>query len=113
MTPQSSRNASVDFSIAQTAIQRFMQKTVDEYQSGRMSECIALTHNYTDTQWFHIAAKVADAICFTRGRIGFLSPDGKKAAQTPSQQLKWALHEQNGHTHGQHDFASRPHQPAR
>lgn len=70
---------------AQPAIQHFMQKTVDEYQSGRMLEGIALTHNYTDTQWFHVAARVADAICFTRGRIGFLSPDGKKAAPTQGQ----------------------------
>jgi hypothetical protein len=62
-----------------------MQKMVDEYESGRMTEGIALTHNYTDTRWFHIAAKVASAICFTQGRIGFLSPEGKKAAPTQGQ----------------------------
>ena len=70
---------------AQPAIQHFMQKTVDEFQSGRMTEGVALTHNYTDTQWFHLAAKFACAICFTRGRIGFLSPEGKKAAPTQGQ----------------------------
>lgn len=70
---------------AQPAIQHFMQKTVDEYQSGRMVGGIALTHNYTDTKWFHVAAKAADAVCFTRGRIGFISPDGKKAAPTQGQ----------------------------
>ena len=70
---------------AQPAIHHFMQKTVDEFLSGRMTEGVALTHNYTDTQWFHIAAKAAEAICFTRGRIGFLSPDGKKAAPTQGQ----------------------------
>ena len=70
---------------AQPAIHHFMQKTVDEYTSGRVTECIALTHNYTDTQWFHIAAKEAAAICFTRGRIGFVSPEGRKAAPTQGQ----------------------------
>lgn len=70
---------------AQPAIHQFMQKAVDEFQSGRMVEGIALTHNYTDTRWFQVAAKVAEAICFTRGRIGFLSPDGKKAAPTQGQ----------------------------
>lgn len=70
---------------AQPAIHHFMQKAVDEFEAGHMEECIALTHNYTDTQWFHIAAKCAKAICFTRGRIGFLSPEGKKAAPTQGQ----------------------------
>ncbi len=70
---------------AQPAIHQFMQKAVDEYQAGHMLEGIALTHNYTDTQWFHLAAKAAEAICFTRGRIGFLSPEGKRAAPTQGQ----------------------------
>ena len=70
---------------AQPAIHHFMQKTVDEFNAGRMFEGIVLTHNYTDTQWFHLAAKEASAICFTRGRIGFVNPEGKKAAPTQGQ----------------------------
>lgn len=70
---------------SQPAIHHFMQKTVDEFSAERMTEGVVLTHNYTDTSWFHIGAKVASAICFTRGRIGFLSPDGKKAAPTQGQ----------------------------
>ncbi len=70
---------------AQPAIHHFMQKAVDEFEAGRMKEGIALTHNYTDTQWFHLAAKVASAICFTRGRIGFVNPEGKRAAPTQGQ----------------------------
>jgi hypothetical protein len=62
-----------------------MQKAVDEFKAGNMTECIALTHNYTDTKWFHLAAEHAAAICFTRGRIAFVSPDGKKAAPTQGQ----------------------------
>ena len=70
---------------AQPAIHDFMAKTVEEWNAGNMEEGIALTHNYTDTRWFHLAAQAAEAICFTRGRIGFLSPDGKKAAPTQGQ----------------------------
>lgn len=53
--------------------------------SAGVTEAILLTHNYTDTRWFHVAADHAAAICFTRGRIGFLSPEGKKAAPTQGQ----------------------------
>ena len=35
---------------------------------------IALVFARTDTQWFHTYAVRADAVCFTRGRIAFVSP---------------------------------------
>lgn len=70
---------------AQPAIQQFVEKLVSEYQSGRVTEAIALTHNYTDTRWFQHAAMACRAICFTRGRIGFLSPSGERAAPTQGQ----------------------------
>jgi ParB family chromosome partitioning protein len=70
---------------AQPAIARFSEKLVEEVNSGRVQQAIALTHNYTDTGWFHTLARSADAICFTRGRIGFLSPEGKRASPTQGQ----------------------------
>lgn len=70
---------------AQPWIMRFAEKMVEEVNGGAVTEAIALTHNYTDTAWFHLMAARADAICFTRGRIGFLSPDGKRAAPTQGQ----------------------------
>lgn len=70
---------------AQPWIARFSEKLVTEFEAGRVTEAIALTHNYTDTAWFHGMAKAANAICFTRGRIGFLSPEGKRAAPTQGQ----------------------------
>jgi phage N-6-adenine-methyltransferase len=70
---------------AQPAIQQFSEKLALEIKEGRTASAIALTHNYTDTRWFHHLAKAADAICFTRGRIGFLSPSGQKAAPTQGQ----------------------------
>jgi phage N-6-adenine-methyltransferase len=70
---------------AQPAIQHFAEKWAAETASGRIVESVMLTHNYTDTEWFHIAARACDAICFTRGRIAFLSPDGTKAVPTQGQ----------------------------
>lgn len=70
---------------AQPAIEHFMRKLVAEVAAGNVTEAIALTHNYTDTVWFHHAAEAATAVCFTRGRIRFESPDGKLAAPTQGQ----------------------------
>jgi phage N-6-adenine-methyltransferase len=65
-------------------IQPFAEKLIAELAAGRVSEAVALTHAYTDTTWFHMLGEKAAAICFTRGRISFVRPDGKPAA-TPTQ----------------------------
>jgi len=70
---------------AQPAIQQFCEKMVSEFIAGNVVEAIMLTHNYTDTAWFHIAEAEASAICFTRGRIRFVSPSGEIAAPTQGQ----------------------------
>lgn len=70
---------------SQPHIQQFIEKLAWEYQEGRTQEAIALTHNYTDTAWFHHATEHCKAICFTRGRIAFVSPSGDKAAPTQGQ----------------------------
>lgn len=69
----------------QPEIQQFMQKAADEYAAGRITEAIILTHNYTDTAWFHIGAGSASAICFTRGRIAFNRYDGLTGSPTQGQ----------------------------
>jgi ParB family chromosome partitioning protein len=70
---------------AQPYIAQFVGKLVDEVDAGHVDEAILLTHNYTDTAWFHNAEEHCNAICFTRGRIGFLSPTGERAAPTQGQ----------------------------
>lgn len=70
---------------AQPAIQQFAEKMIEEVDKGRVTEAVMLTHNYTDTEWFQIAYRSCAAICFTRGRIAFLDPDGNKAAPTQGQ----------------------------
>ena len=70
---------------AQPLIAQFVEKVVLSFSEGRVLEAIVLTHNYTDTAWFHRAEESCNAVCFTRGRISFLSPEGEKAAPTQGQ----------------------------
>jgi phage N-6-adenine-methyltransferase len=70
---------------AQPLIQQFVDKLVEEVEAGNVTEAILLTHNYTDTGWFHAAERAAANICFTRGRIRFEGGDGSFAAPTQGQ----------------------------
>lgn len=78
---------------AQPAIAHFADKLVAEWKSGRLTAAIVLTHNYTDTAWFHGIAGAASAICFTRGRVRFISPTGDLAAPTQGQAFFYFGHD--------------------
>ena len=69
----------------QPHIQHFAEKIVAEVEAKHVTEAIMLTHNYTDTAWFHIAESACAAICFTRGRIKFVDADGDACAPTQGQ----------------------------
>jgi len=69
----------------QPAIEQFVDKLIEELAAARTSEAILLTHNSTDTAWFHKAANAASAICFTRGRIAFVDTAGERAAPPQGQ----------------------------
>jgi hypothetical protein len=67
----------------------FTEKMIDEYARGNIEGGVLLTNNSTDTGWFQNAAKHCTAMCFTRGRIGFLDApnlesllQGKEATQS-------------------------------
>ena len=70
---------------SQPAIGEFVSKLLAELHAGRVTEAVMLTHNYTDTAWFHEAQSAATAICFTRGRVKFVNPAGETAAPTQGQ----------------------------
>ena len=70
---------------AQPLITHFVAKMIQEYGSGRATAAIMLTHNYSDAAWFQDAGSVANAVCFTRGRIRFYQPDGAIAQPTQGQ----------------------------
>jgi len=70
---------------SQPDIAYFVAKLLGEIEAGRVTAAIMLTHNNTDTTWFHSAATRADAVCFTKGRVKFESPEGDIAAATNGQ----------------------------
>ena len=60
----------------QPAISRFVSKLIQEVDLGRTTAAILLANNATDAAWFHAAHGQAQGICYPRGRIAFLRPDG-------------------------------------
>lgn len=70
---------------SQPEIHHFIEKLIAESTAGNVTQAIALTHNSTDTLWFHRLEEIAARICFTRGRIAFIDPQGDRAAPTQGQ----------------------------
>jgi hypothetical protein len=58
----------------------FVDKFLSEYARGVIEQAILLTHDYTDTEWFHAAARAARATCLVRTRIHFLAPSGEECS---------------------------------
>jgi phage N-6-adenine-methyltransferase len=63
----------------------FVNKLINEIGCGRTTAAIMLTHNYSDTEWFHTAVSAADALCFTLGRVKFIDSGGEPANPTQGQ----------------------------
>lgn len=70
---------------AQPAIHHFLEKLIEEAAAGRVDQAIVLTHNSTDTLWFHRLEEIAARICFTKGRVAFVDEDGDPCAPTQGQ----------------------------
>jgi ParB family chromosome partitioning protein len=70
---------------SQPAIGHFVDKLVAERAARRCDQAILLTHNYTDTGWFHTALGSADLVCLTKGRIKFVDAEGAECAPTQGQ----------------------------
>jgi phage N-6-adenine-methyltransferase len=70
---------------AQPFIAQFVAKLVAEFVPGSVEQAILLTHNYTDTTWFHHAEASAALLCFTRGRVRFIDIDGSLCSPTQGQ----------------------------
>jgi phage N-6-adenine-methyltransferase len=70
---------------AQPLLEHFVDKLIHEFTDGRVLAAIMLSHNYTDTAWFHKAEAVAQRLCFTRGRIKFMDAHGNRTAPPQGQ----------------------------
>jgi phage N-6-adenine-methyltransferase len=69
----------------QPLIEHFVTRLVEEFHQSHVQEAILLSHNYTDTKWFHRAESAAACLCFTRGRIKFIDTKGNRAAPPQGQ----------------------------
>lgn len=54
---------------------KFVEKLIDEYRAGNVSQAIMVSHNNTETRWFQSVAAVSAAICFPAKRIQFYEGD--------------------------------------
>jgi hypothetical protein len=70
-----------------TLLSLFVEKLLAEYASGAVEQAILLTHDYTDVEWFHAAARAAQVVCFPSGRIHFRSPCGDENSPRQGQAL--------------------------
>jgi hypothetical protein len=57
-------------------IEPFIDKLVDQVCTGHDVAAVALTPDFTDTGWWHRAARAASWICLKRDRIHFVAPSG-------------------------------------
>lgn len=62
----------------------FCEKLAESYESGAVEQAILLSHNNTDTAWFHRLGDSCTAICFPKRRIKFYR-DNEIAAPTNGQ----------------------------
>ncbi len=61
---------------AQPLISQFSEALVAKWTSGELKSACVLVNNATDTGWFKGMAEASSAICFTKGRIRFIDPEG-------------------------------------
>jgi phage N-6-adenine-methyltransferase len=56
---------------ARGLIEAFVERLLEQYQSGNTQQAIVLVDNRTDTRWFQQLCSVASAVAFTKGRVNF------------------------------------------
>jgi hypothetical protein len=76
---------------ARELIPQFIEKMVEEYTSGRATAAVVLTHNSSDTEWWHLALKHCAAMCFTRSRIKFVKNGNPPPGSPPHGQIFFYL----------------------
>lgn len=65
-------------------IHKFTSKLVEHITSGDIKTACVLANNATETLWFQQILAHCTAVCFVRGRIKFIDPDGVSSG-TPLQ----------------------------
>lgn len=70
---------------ASELVSRFSDKLVRHYIAGDVPEALVLVNNATETGWFQAMLERASAVCFVKGRVRFLDPDGNPGAPLQGQ----------------------------
>jgi phage N-6-adenine-methyltransferase len=68
-------------------VKAFVSKLLVEIDRENTTEAIVLTHNCTDSGWFHELANSASSICFIRRRVNFWRPGVEKSSPARGQVL--------------------------
>jgi len=66
-------------------ISMFSEAVSAKYEDGEIEQACVLVNNATETAWFQRMLKAADAVCFPKGRIRFIDPDGNVSSFSPLQ----------------------------
>ena len=72
---------------AQPLIAQFADAVSSKYENGKIISAVVLVNNATETAWFQRMASVASAVCFPKGRIRFLDPEGNPGAPLQGQAI--------------------------
>jgi ParB family chromosome partitioning protein len=68
-------------------LHKFIRKLIDEFASGRVIAALALTHNFSETEWWQEAVNAASAVCFLSRRVQFYAPSGRIAKTAQGQHI--------------------------
>jgi ParB family chromosome partitioning protein len=68
-------------------IGQFISKLIQHYDEGKIEAAIVLVNNATETRWFQELAHESAAVCFPRGRVRFLDPNGQPGTPLQGQAL--------------------------
>ena len=62
---------------AQPLLKHFTETLAEKYAKKEFHEACVLVNNATETSWFSTLADLSSALCFLKGRVRFLTPEGK------------------------------------
>lgn len=62
---------------ARPLLKHFTETFAEKYSKKEFHEACVLVNNATETSWFSTLADLSSALCFLKGRVCFLTPEGK------------------------------------
>ena len=72
---------------AQPLVTEFVGALVERLESNEVEQACVLVNNATETGWFQHMLAASSAVCFPKGRVRFLSPDGNTGTPLQGQAI--------------------------